>query len=283
MSERQTQGSMWWATLAALGIVIAGGVVLALAAPRLTGAVGDSGRLVIGLILTIIPAVLWLLVFYQQDRLEPEPHHYVLGVFVLGALLGGALEQPLLRDIFQVQLWVQPGSAQHLPVAVLLNGILTAALTYAAVRFSVMPTAEFDERVDGMIYGTAAALGLGVSANLNYLIEHGTISLGVGALTIIITSLAYATFGAILGYFLGLIKPGGGPGWLAPLGVLVAGLLQGLYLWLSAQLQTGVLSYNPWPGLIVTALFAGLMFGLAFYLIQRSYHTPPALPVEGGA
>jgi hypothetical protein len=93
----------------------------------------------------------------------------------------------------------------------------------------------------------------------------------VGTLTIIMTSLAYATFGAMVGYFLGLIKPGGGKSLLAPLGVLIAGVVHGLYEWLSVQFGRGSIGYNPWPSLVITTIFVSLTFGVVFWLIQSTY------------
>ena len=171
----------------------------------------EATRLIVGLILAVVPAVLWLGLFYAQDRLEPEPHHYIVGLFLLGALLGGAIEQPLLRDLLQVQRWSDSGLFTELLANIVVHGLITAALVYAAVRFTVLPTPEFDERVDGIIYGTSVALGLGIAANLSYLFDNGTVSIGVGTMQVIVTSLAYATFGALVGYFLGLVKPGGAP------------------------------------------------------------------------
>ncbi len=257
------------ATIALLAILILIGAGLTALAGSFAD-VPESTRLLIGLALTIVPALLWLGLFYSQDRLEPEPHHYVLGLLVLGALLGGAVEQPLLRDIFEVQRWAEPGSLTFLLSDTLLNGVLTASLVYAAIRFTVMPTSEFDERIDGIIYGTAVALGLGIAANLTYLTENGTISLGIGTLTIIVTSLAYATFGAMVGYFLGMIKPGGAPGWYAGVGVLVAGVIHGVFDYLTSQFSFGGITYNPWPALVATSIFAIVVFAIVFTLMQRS-------------
>lgn len=282
--EQNGSRGLWIATIAMLVGLVALAAGLALLAPRLGSEITGTGRLFIGLVVTILPALLWLALFYQQDRLEPEPRAFVISLFILGFLMGGAVAQPLLRSVFEVQRWAEPGSMMHLLSATLLNGLITASLTYFAVRFTVFPTEEFDERIDGIIYGTAAALGLGVAANLIYLLENGTISLGVGALTIIVTSLVYATFGAIVGYFLGLIKPGGGPDWLGPAGVIVAAVLHGLYEWLTSRLgQTGGLSYNPWPGLIVTALFSLATFGLVFMLIRNAYKGMTLPAVEESA
>lgn len=257
-------------TLLALLILIGAGLTAASTLTEAFADVSEATRLIIGLVLAIVPALLWLGLFYAQDRLEPEPHHYVLGLLVLGALLGGAVEQPLLRDVFEVQRWADPGSITYLLTNTLLNGILTAALVYAAVRFTVMPTSEFDERIDGIIYGTAVSLGLGIAANLTYLTEGGTISLGIGTLTIIINSLAYATFGAMVGYFLGMIKPGGAPGWYAGVGVLVAGVVHGIFDYIVSIFPSTGLNYNPWPALIATAIFAVIIFAIVFTLMQRS-------------
>jgi RsiW-degrading membrane proteinase PrsW (M82 family) len=257
------------ATVALLAVLILIGAGLTAVAGSI-GEIPEVTRLMIGLILTVVPALLWLGLFYAQDRLEPEPHHYVIGLLVLGALLGGAVEQPLLRDVFQVQRWAEPGSITYLLTDTLLNGVLTASLVYAAIRFTVMPLSEFDEKIDGIIYGTAVSLGLGIAANLTYLMENGTISLGIGTLTIIVTSLAYATFGAMVGYFLGLIKPGGAPGWYAGLGVLIAGTVHGVFDYLTGQFSFGGFTYNPWPALIATAIFAIVVFGFVFVLMQRS-------------
>ncbi|MEZ0342695.1 PrsW family glutamic-type intramembrane protease [Mycobacterium sp. pV006] len=232
----------------------------------------ETTRLIVGLLLAIVPAVLWLGLFYAQDHLEPEPHHYVVGLFVLGGLLGGAVEQPLLRDFLKVQLWAPSGILSELLANIFVHGLLTAALVYVAVRFTVLPTPEFDERVDGIIYGTSVALGLGIAANLTYLFDHGTVSIGVGTMQVIVTSLAYATFGALVGYFLGLVKPGGAPPWYAGLGVLVTAVVHGLYLYVSGLFSgasTG-LSYNPWPTLISTTVFAVLVFAVVFLLIRRA-------------
>lgn len=232
----------------------------------------EAARLVVGLVLAIVPAVLWLGLFYAQDRLEPEPHHYVVGLFLLGALLGGAVEQPLLREVLQVQQWSATGLFTELIANIFVHGLITAALVYAAVRFTVLPTPEFDERVDGIIYGTSVALGLGIAANLSYLFDNGTVSIGVGTMQVIVTSLAYATFGALVGYFLGLVKPGNAPPWYAGVGVLVTAVIHGLYLYVAGLFgsATSGFSYNPWPPLISTTIFAVVVFAVVFWLIRSS-------------
>ena len=38
-----------------------------------------------GIVVAIVPALLWLSAFYRQDRIEPEQRQFVVGVFILGA------------------------------------------------------------------------------------------------------------------------------------------------------------------------------------------------------
>jgi hypothetical protein len=45
--------------------------------------------------LALVPAALWLIFFYQQDRLEPEPVGNVVRMFVIGLALAGAIGIPL--------------------------------------------------------------------------------------------------------------------------------------------------------------------------------------------
>lgn len=259
------------ATVALLLLSFIAGVVLTAFGGTLFE-LSEATRLIVGLVLAIVPAALWLGLFYAQDHLEPEPHHYIVGLFLLGALLGGAVEQPLLRDLLQVQRWSDSGLFTALLANIFVHGLITAALVYAAVRFTVLPTPEFDERVDGIIYGTSVALGLGIAANLSYLFDNGTVSIGVGTMQVIVTSLAYATFGALVGYFLGLVKPGGAPAWYAGLGVLVTAVVHGLYLYVAGLFgnASSGFSYNPWPPLISTTIFAVVVFAVVFLLIRGS-------------
>jgi RsiW-degrading membrane proteinase PrsW (M82 family) len=58
--------------MAIVGLIVFVAVVVGLDAvlkPDLTG----TALILVGVLLAIIPAVLWLVFFYLQDRLEPEP------------------------------------------------------------------------------------------------------------------------------------------------------------------------------------------------------------------
>lgn len=261
---------MWGATLA----LIAGLVLFVLGvnalAPGLSGRLGGAGLLIAGLALALVPAAVWLAVFYLQDRLEPEPKQYLLGVFVLGALLASAVGQPLINDVFRVNEWAGGSLALKLIAGVFIVGIVQEFLKYAAVRYSVFGSQEYDERIDGIIYGAAAGLGYATMLNIAYVIGNGGVDLGVGAVRVAVTALAHASFSGVTGYFLGRAKfENRGPFWL-PVGLALAALLNGIVTAAIGEISRSGLRVTPLNGLILAAALAAATFIVLFAIIQRS-------------
>ena len=271
----QDRPSIWRAGLASivgqvLFVLLVVGLV-ALIEPALTG----WQLLLASVVLALIPALLWLLFFYQQDRLEPEPKGYVLAVFALGALLAQAIGIPLLRDGFEARKWLPIEPWANVLGSILIVGFVQEFLKYAAVRYSVYPLVEFDERVDGVIYGTAAGLGYATMLNIQYVLSSGGVNLQAGVIRIVVTALAQASFAGLTGYFLGRAKFEDEPVWWLPLGVTLAAIINGLFTVLRGELTTTALGLagggvNPWPGLLLGALVAAATFGLLFALIRRA-------------
>jgi protease PrsW len=271
----QDRPSAWRAGLAhILGLVafvLIVEVLLALINPTLIG----WPLVVTGLVLALIPALIWLFFFYQQDRLEPEPKGYVFAVFILGALLAQAVGIPLLRDVFEVRRWLPISPWANLLGSILVIGFTQEFLKYVAVRYTVYPTAEFDERVDGVVYGTAAGLGYATMLNLHYVVASGGVNLQAGVIRIVVTTLAQASFSGLSGYFLGRAKFEVEPVWWLPSGVALAAIANGLFTYLRGELTTTALrltggGFNPWPGLVLATVVALVTFGALFYLIRRA-------------
>jgi RsiW-degrading membrane proteinase PrsW (M82 family) len=131
----------------------------------------------------------------------------IVQMFILGGLLASAVGIPVVENLFAVPEWL-PGSPAW---AKLLGGFLIVGFTqeflkYAAVRFSVYFSDEFDEAIDGIIYTTAAAIGYATMLNINFVVSSGGVDLGAGSVRIVLTTLAHASFAGISGYFLGRMK-----------------------------------------------------------------------------
>ncbi len=225
---------------------------------------------VIGVVLALVPAAFWLAAFYRQDRLEPEPKKYVFAIFILGALLAQALGQPIIRDVFRVQTWMGADVVTTILGSILIIGFVQEFLKYAAVRYTVFSSREFDERVDGIIYCAAAGLGYATTLNIQYVLSNGGVDLGVGAIHIAVASLAQGSFSGVVGYFLGRAKfESMGIAWL-PVGLTLAAVLNGVVSVALREVTTlGGLEFNPWYGLIVAAAFAGAVFIVLFAVIRR--------------
>jgi RsiW-degrading membrane proteinase PrsW (M82 family) len=242
-----------------------------LAGPALEG----TALVLAGVILALVPSGLWLAFFYAQDRLEPEPKSYVIGVFVIGALLASAIGIPIVRDLFRVQDWMGRSPWTYLLGSILIVGFVQEFLKYAAVRFSVFSLAEFDELIDGIVYGTAAGLGYATILNINYVVQSGGVDLGMGAIRIAVTALAQASFAGITGYFLARFKFEVGAAWWLALGLTSAAVLNGLF---SVLLQgvarpgsiVGPSTSSPWYGLMLAATVAVLTLLYLLLLVRRA-------------
>jgi len=224
-----------------------------------------------GIIIAIIPSLLWLTFFYQRDKLEPEPKHYVFGVFVLAAFLAYSIGIPLVKQVFRVNDWLYLTPWGYILGSILVVGVIHQFIVYATVRYSVYPTKEFDERIDGIVYGTAAGLGIATMLNITYVIELGGAKLVIAAIYCVINALAYASFGGIMGYFLSMAKFGKrtGQGQLI-WGVAIAAVLNGLFFWLQRLLVFQSTRYEPWYGLVVGIIVVAVIYGILETLMRSS-------------
>ena len=252
--------------------IVGVGVVSAIVA-FLAGLLGPLDRttlLVVGVILAIVPSAVWLYFFYRQDRLEPEPKTRLAAVFLLALLLTEAIGVPLINDWLQVRVWASADAVTSLLASILLVGFTWQAIAYAAVRLVVYNTPEFDERMDGIVYGTVAGLGVATLLNLNYVIANGGVALGPGVIQVVTTALAQASFSGLLGYFMAEAKFEHKPVWWVPLGLLLAAELNGLFSWLLSEVSASGLTVNPWRSLALGIVVALAVFALLLALMRRA-------------
>jgi RsiW-degrading membrane proteinase PrsW (M82 family) len=256
------------ATEVLLVLGLLGFVALAYAV-ELVGGFSSSIRLspLTAIGLSAVPALVWLSYFHAKDRHEPEPKHYVFGIFLLGAFISGPLAGFVLDDIMQV---AEPTSldrysADRIVRAILVVGVAQELCKFIAVRYTVYLSHEFDEPMDGIIYMTAAGIGFATYENIDYfrqLDRH--VLLATAAAHAVVTTLAHACFAGVLGYMLGRAKfSGAGPAWRATLlfaGLVAAALLNGLFELFGGGVVSAGMSANPWRGVAYAAGFAVLVF-----------------------
>ncbi|MCC7360392.1 MAG: PrsW family intramembrane metalloprotease [Anaerolineales bacterium] len=254
----------FWRTglIAIIGLLIFVAAVVALDA-ALQPQLGGSVLVLTGLLLAIVPAALWLVFFYQQDRLEPEPVGNVARMFVVGLALASAIGLPLTDQLFAVQDWLYTDPLTTWLASIFVTGAVEAFIIFATVRYFIFDSPEFDERTDGVIYGTAAGLGYATALNLQFILANGGSALGSGEVFVAEVALAHAAIGGLLGYFLGRAKLEQDPIWWLPTGLLLAAALNGLFLVLRGQLDSSTWEFAGQGGGLPT--FSGLLLagGLA--------------------
>ena len=96
----------------------------------------------------------------------------VLAVYLVGLLLAAAIYPAIAQGLYQVDNWMYTTWWGQFFGEVLLVGALSMGIVYAAVRGVVYFSPEFDERLDGIIYGMAAALGVATVVNFLYVLRH---------------------------------------------------------------------------------------------------------------
>jgi ABC-type enterobactin transport system permease subunit len=121
--------------------------------------------------------------------------------------------------------------------------------------------------------------------NILTVVSNGGIDLGAGVIRIVVTQMVHGALGALLGYFLGRDKFDKERVWWMSVGVVLAAVLYGLYSWLSGEitqagisLSNNINGYNPWPSLILGTVFAIVVLGAVFTLVNRDLRADMGLP-----
>jgi len=239
--------------------------------------------------MSAIPALLWMVYFYLQDRHEPEPEHYVFAVFLIGAFIAAPIAH------FLIDLATPAGgtgaafdtlSADSAVWAFLVVALAQETSKYVVVRYSIYLSPEFDEPMDGIIYMTAAGIGFATYENYRTLQGlDGTVFMSTGAANAVITTLAHACFAGVLGYALGRAKFSTGSPRARTLtllvGLLVAVALNGQFALLQNVVKTTGLEVQPWRGVLYAAGFAAAVFFVTSLLMRRHLSDSPHAPKVG--
>jgi RsiW-degrading membrane proteinase PrsW (M82 family) len=234
------------------------------------GPIEGTPRILAGLFLPIVPSALWVFYFYRQDRLEPEPKSRIAVVFLVALVLTEALGRRVVDDWFRVGTWASANTVTSLLASILIVGFTRQAIAYIAVRAMVYATPEFDERMDGIVYGTVAGLGVATLLNLRYIVDNGGVAIGPGAVQTVTTALAQASFGGLMGYFMAEAKFAHRPAWLVPLGYAVTSILNGLFIWLISEVSVSGLTVDPWRSLLMGLAVALVVFFALVGLMRRT-------------
>lgn len=163
------------------------------------------------LVVPFLLSIAWLAFVRRFDRAHPEPLWLVLVTFVFGALAtipAGLVELAFAR----MSPWLDPrvvplgGQAFAFPLSLvvmtLVVGFTEEGAKFVATTFATRRP-EFDEPVDGILYGMVASLGFASVENVHYF-AASRMAMPLVIARCFMSIPAHLFFGAIWGYALGM-------------------------------------------------------------------------------
>lgn len=193
------------------------------------------------LVLALAPGVAIIWFIYLRDKYDKEPFKALVKAFLLGmaVTLPAMILQwggfTLLNHLMQATGWTY-----YIVFAFLVVALGEETCKYFMLRYYAFPRPFFNEPFDGIIYGVMVAMGFATVENIVYVVQRGY---ETGFLRMFLSVPAHATFGILMGYYVGLAKftSRGHSVQLMVRGLLLAVLFHGLYdLFLFVQADSGI-------------------------------------------
>lgn len=227
----------------------------------------SAALLVMGLILAIVPALVWLGFFEQQDRAEPEPKRLIARTFAFGALAAGAAAVPFAGELIEPLLAEFPSIIAGFVITLLTIALLQELLKVAVVRYLVLGTPEFDRHPDGIVYGLASGLGFATVLTVAYILQSGGVIPLAGAIRAVDNALVHGVLGAVTGYYIGRVKiDGKSLPWMAS-GIGITTAINAIYQTAQRELEKSF-SYNPLLDLAGAVVLAVVVGGVLFFIFR---------------
>lgn len=175
--------------------------------------------------LAVAPGAAIAMYVYFRDKYEKEPLSLLLKSFFAGffVVIPAALIETMLMESV-------PADNSHLFLTVvhtfLFVGLTEELCKYVCLYTVAYPKADFNEPFDGITYAVMVSMGFATSENIMYVMDGG---MHVAVLRIFTAVPAHATFGVMMGYFVGLAKFKNNNFPLLMIGIAVATFFHGLY------------------------------------------------------
>jgi len=151
------------------------------------------------------PSLALLTYFYLRDRYEREPLGHLVAAYLLGAFAMFAAQgmDVTIADWVPADWLHTGGETARIFDAFVLAGAVEEIAKWVALFAAVYAWREFDEPLDGLIYGVAIALGFATLENLLFLGSRG---LAIAWQRAVFAVPAHALFGGCMGYYAGRAK-----------------------------------------------------------------------------
>lgn len=179
------------------------------------------------LLLAIAPILSIILYIYVQDKYEKEPRGLLISSFFLGGIVS-------IIIVFVIYLFTgrfipitdKFSIAQQFVQAFVVVALAEEFSKYVIVKYFAQPKTAFNEPYDGIIYAVMVSMGFACTENIMYVLEGGY---QVAILRAFTAVPAHATFGILMGYFMGKAKFSKNRFVLNMAGLFLAVLFHGAY------------------------------------------------------
>lgn len=153
------------------------------------------------LIISLGPVAIIAGYIWFRDKYEREPFRMLL----LSLLAGALIVLPVLAVENLISCWGESweGIAGAAWNAFAVAGVTEESFKYLALYLLIWRSREFNDKYDGIVYGTFISLGFAGIENLLYVLQEGYATGLVRAVTAVP---AHAIFGITMGFNFGLAK-----------------------------------------------------------------------------
>ncbi len=154
--------------------------------------------------LALAPAVAIFFYIIAKDKYNKEPFRNLFVSFILGVFstIPAVLLQLSLRARLE-NYFTEHSLLYYALFAFGIVGFSEEFSKYLMLRYYAYRQKAFDEPLDGIIYGVMVSLGFATLENIGYVMQYG---LGTAIVRMFISVPAHASFGIIMGYYVGLAK-----------------------------------------------------------------------------
>ncbi|SFZ91884.1 Membrane proteinase PrsW, cleaves anti-sigma factor RsiW, M82 family [Flaviramulus basaltis] len=204
------------------------------------------------LLTAVTPVFIIMLYIYFKDKYEKEPKQLIIYNFLLGAFFS-IIVTTVLYYVFDIVLPLTNHTSifQQFIKAFFVVGLTEEFSKYIIVRYFAQPNKAFNEPFDGIVYAVMVSMGFAATENIFYVLEGGYQTALLRAFTAVP---AHATFGILMGYYMGKAKFSNNRIVLNLAGLLLAIIFHGAYdFFLFIDFVPGI-----WVGAFVS-LFIGII------------------------
>lgn len=218
------------------------------------------------IIYALAPVAIIIFYIYLKDKYEKEPKRLLIISFLLGAIVS-IIITIILSSAFNIIIPLKDNLSvwEQFKQAFFVVAFPEELSKYLIVLLFAQRQKAFNEPFDGIVYAVMVSMGFAATENIMYVMESGASTALVRAFTAVP---AHATFGILMGYFMGKAKFSDNRLQLNLAGLGLAVLFHGAYdFFLFIEFVPGI-----WIGAFVSLAIGLLLSRKAIKRHQNSSH-----------